>query len=287
MDFDASRPLVFMHIPKTAGQALTKALQQALAPKRVIGGFDRVLFGGFQSFDGFAPEARSHVYLEPSEVPADGDFVAPHMAFSTLRERYPSGNYLTVLREPLSRILSLWLYWRAMPDEYLTQFGGWAQYVCQARKPLVEFLLCAAIACQTDNLVVRMLLWPHPLIPEGNFIAQDHDQVLLDQAFARLYEFGFVDVIENPQLCANLQAWLRRTLTIERINETTAIPALLRSPLERELSYEAINLIAMRTRLDAQLWTALASANMPGLDLEILRQGAILRSLARHACLMH
>lgn len=159
-----------MHIPKTAGVALTDWLEKALTPERPVRGFDRVLYGGFHAFDTFAPGERNRVYVSPSDVPSDGDFVSAHMAFSTLLLRYDSANHLTVLREPVSRILSHWIFWRGTHEEYLTQIGGWAEYVKQARRPIQEFLCREELACQIDNLTVRMLLWPHPLIPDDGFI---------------------------------------------------------------------------------------------------------------------
>ena len=69
------------------------------------------------------------------------DFIAGHIAFSSLRQRYGSANYLTVLREPLSRILSHWLFWRTVPDDDLARFGAWADYVRRAREPLKDFLI--------------------------------------------------------------------------------------------------------------------------------------------------
>jgi hypothetical protein len=48
-----------MHIPKTAGTALIAGLREAIKPRQeVVHGFDRVLFGQFQSFTTFAEDER-------------------------------------------------------------------------------------------------------------------------------------------------------------------------------------------------------------------------------------
>ena len=52
--FDRSRPLIFTHIPKTSGIALTVALNKALVPKRVFHGVDHSQFGDFADFDSFS-----------------------------------------------------------------------------------------------------------------------------------------------------------------------------------------------------------------------------------------
>ena len=70
-------PTVFMHIPKTAGIALTDGLSKALASEHVVRGFDRVLFGAFRAFDTFSASVRAGVYINPADIP-DGDFVSAH-----------------------------------------------------------------------------------------------------------------------------------------------------------------------------------------------------------------
>jgi hypothetical protein len=49
--YSAQTPIVFMHIPKAAGAALTDGLNAALTSKQHIPGFDRSLFGDFRAFD--------------------------------------------------------------------------------------------------------------------------------------------------------------------------------------------------------------------------------------------
>ena len=48
--YDPTRPLAFLHVPKTAGAALGAGLARSLGAKRALSGFDRVLFGGFEDF---------------------------------------------------------------------------------------------------------------------------------------------------------------------------------------------------------------------------------------------
>lgn len=285
--YNPALPLIFLHIPKSAGEALTAGLKEALGPRHTVRGFDRVLFGGFDAFDTFAPHERKRVYLNPSELPADADFVSAHMAFSTFLARFGgSANFVTVLREPMCRLLSNWLFWRATSDEYLKGVGEWANYVKQARRPFRDFLSCEAVACHTDNLIVRMLLWPHRLISDEHFIDSHHDETIVYDALGQLSQFGFADVIENPRMLDNLHAWLHRRVICPRINETTDMPGPLRRYLESELTNEAITLMEARSRLDARLWALLAGSRIPGMDPETLRQGVVLRDVARYARLM-
>jgi hypothetical protein len=131
-----------------------------------------------------------------------------------------------------------------------------------------------------------MLLWPHCLIPEGGFIDPRNDKVLVDEAIARLKQFAFADVIENPELQANLKAWLGRPVRYPLANETAAIPFPLKRPLHDELTSEAVDLLETRTRLDRELWRFVAQQYLGPAGVEALRERAILRNVARHSWLM-
>jgi hypothetical protein len=284
--FDSSRPLAFMHVPKTAGTSLAAALIDTLRPRAPIGGFDRVLFGDYEDFPSLHEEIRRVVYLSPDAMPAEADLVAGHIAYSSLRQRYPDAQLITVLREPFSRVLSHWLYWRGLSDETLAPWGSWADRVRQSHLSLAEFLSSRLLACHLDNLVVRMLLWPHRLIPIDDFIDPEHDRRLLAEAHGRLGGFSFVDVVENPELPGQLQRWLARPLASDRRNETGRVPEPLSRPLVAELTLEALDLLALRSRLDLELWRAVARRCLRGRDPDHLREQTLVRNAAHYAMLM-
>ena len=107
------RPLAFMHIPKTSGIALTNGLREVLPSTTV---HRRLRPSALRC----VPFIRDHVSRTASNQiyealpPAKGiDFVAGHMAYSTLIQSRPAARFMTVLREPRSRILSLWMFWRS------------------------------------------------------------------------------------------------------------------------------------------------------------------------------
>lgn len=275
-----------MHIPKTAGTSLVAALVQSIEPRALINGLDGVLFGDFDGFSSFQAELRSHIYLTPETMPGDADLIAGHIGYTSLRQRFPAAQLFTVLREPFSRILSHWLFWRGNTEEMLAPWGSWADRVRQSYHPLAQFLSMPMLGCQIDNLAVRMLLSPHPLIPIADFIEPRHDRPLLAEAHDRLARFSFVDVVENPKLGHRLQKWLRRPLHVERRNETGGIPEPLRRPLAGELTAEAVDLLSARSRLDLELWRAVAQRRMRGRDVEQIRQQTLLQCTARYAVLM-
>lgn len=284
--FEPSRPLAFMHIPKTAGTSLVAALVQAIEPKTLVNGLDGVLFGDFHGFASFQAELRAHIYLSPDAMPGDADLIAGHIGYASLRRRFPTAQLVTVLREPFSRILSHWLFWRGNTEEMLAPWGSWADRVRHSYRPLAQFLSMPMLACQIDNLAVRMLLSPHPLIPIDGFIDPRHDRQLLAGARDRLRRFSLVDVVENPKLGHRLQKWLRRPLSVERRNETGGIPGPLRRPLAGELTLEAVDLLSARSRLDLELWRAVTQRRMRGRDVDLIREQTLLQGTARYALLM-
>src|SRR5215475_5094838 len=213
------RPLAFMAVPKTSGSALTAGLCEVLPSTARIHGWDHGFFGAFRQFETMSPGLRQQIY--ETLPPANGiDFVFGQIAYSTLFQGRPTARLMTVLREPRSRILSLWIYWRSFSDEDYAIAGAWGRVQRLTRQPLAEFLNHPEAACQTDNVYVRRLLWPHPLIPDDGFIDSASDERLTSEAAARLKAFDFADVTENPRLEDNVRAFLARPFVYRRVNET-------------------------------------------------------------------
>ena len=273
-----------MHIPKAAGTSLAASLAAALSPAPVCGGFDRALFGGFTGFDSFAPAERQQVFDTPSALPREAGLIAGHFSYATLRAAYPTGQLATVLRDPFVRLMSLWLFWRRHTDAHLTGLGSWAESVRLARLPLGVFLGQTRIAAQTDNVAVRMLVWPHVLAPASAFIDPAHDRQLLEAARARLADFAFTGVAEDPCLWSRLSVWLRRPLAAERRNGSEPVPAGLQTPFADELDEDCLSLLQARSRLDLHLWETLASAQLKA--PQTVLQRTRLRDVARYGALM-
>jgi hypothetical protein len=283
--FDRSRPLVFMHIPKTAGTALISGLADALRPGSLVSGFDRSVFGEFQDFSGMEDKLRHTIYLSPTAMPEQAELVAGHISFSSLKRSYGSAQFMTLFREPVSRLLSHWLYWRQQSDDALAGWGSWAERVKQSRQPLASFLASRDIACQTDNMALRLLLWPDKLIPPDDFIKPGHDDRLFHRATKVLGEFGFVDILENTDLNRRLESWIGHPILNERLNQTRFPPDGLRTALDRELTWETHDLLALRSRLDLRLWGHVAGRCMPGEDVLAFRNKILLTNMARFAAI--
>jgi hypothetical protein len=153
------------------------------------------------------------------------------------------------------------------------------------RQPLIEFLNHPEAACHTDNIAVRMLLRPHPLIPDDGFIDSASDERLVSEAAARLKAFAFADVVENPRLEDDVRAFLVRPFVHRRVNETI-VPSELRVPLGEELNDEALLLVERRSRLDRELWGTVAAERIAGADPTALSDDTFRRTVTRYAALM-
>ena len=178
------------------------------------------------------------------------------------------------------------MFLRQQTDEELAPFGTLADVTRQARKPLATFLGDPRLACQTDNLTLRMLLVPHPLIPDAHFINPMHTKRLVREALARLRGFDFVDVVENSDLEHRLQRWLGCSFSHDRHNETNAIVEQFRVPLHRELTPEGHELLDARSRLDFRLWAQIVAQCLPDREVFKLREQTIMVNVARYSILM-
>jgi hypothetical protein len=282
-----SGPIAFMHIPKTCGTALTSSLRQSLLPSAaLLNCFDHSLFGTFDDFASFDENLRRQIYGPQNMLPGQAEFVAGHMAFSTLRAAYPDAAFVTVLREPHCRLLSLWLFWRRHTDADLQAWARWADRVKISRQPLAAFLSDPTLACQTDNVALRMLLWPNPLIRGDRFIDEADDPTLLRAAIARLAEFSFAGIVEDENLAARLRHWLNRPFELTRENQATSYDGLLRTRLIDEVNPLAHGLLGHRSRLDSQLWMLTGKRHLPEADMSTLREFTILANFMRHGALL-
>jgi hypothetical protein len=275
-----------MHIPKTSGIATALAIVDAIKPPRTFFGFDRAFFGAFNQFDTLAPDTRGLIHFSPATLPRGEPVIRAHMALSTLRAAYPNGRFMTVLREPRCRLLSHYLFWRGFTHEQLEPWGAWATYSRIAEQPLAAFLTDPRIACQTDNIATRLLLWPHPAIPPGAFIDPTHDATLIDQATNALASLDFADLTENPAFTRNLATFLATPPPVlARHNETPALPPHLRMPAARALSRDALAALRARSRLDHALWRSLATTRGIA-EPSHLAEDSLLRGAARFADLL-
>ena len=285
-EYGPGHPLVFSHIPKTAGTSLRSVLQQSLQPAVFVQGVDTALLGGYDNLDAISPVMRAAFYVEPSDLPADATLVAGHIGPGTTMARYPGADHITFLRTPQLRAISQWLHGRSVSEFDLRHWGPASEAFRVARLSLRDYLQHSMIAPNIDNTITRFLAWPHPLLARTAFIDEAHDDEVLGAALARLAEFAHVDVVENPAFIAGLGSWLGRELPETRLNERTTVPRRMRPDLAAELSGGTRALLDHRTRLDRAVWEHVVRRVLPDEQPTALLEGAVQQAIERYAAML-
>ena len=282
--YGPGNPLVFSHIPKTAGTSLSAALDQVLKPAVAVhGGIDTALFGGYDDIDGISPALRAGIYFSPDELPADATLVTAHIAPATTTARYPGADHITVLRTPQVRLLSQWLHSRSLSEFTLRHWGPSGDAFRAGRQPLQEYLQNPMVAPSVDNTITRFLAWPHPALARMEFIKESDDDALVEAAVARLDSFAHVNLVENPAFMADLSAWLGADLPDTQLNERTSVLPNMRPDLAKELDAETRALLDHRCRLDVRVWSHVAERVLPDADPAAVLEEAFQRAVERYA----
>lgn len=271
-----------MHVPKTSGSSVNEALKTATNPANVSFGLDLSLFGDFRAFDGMAADIRQQICTDPTMCERDVDLALGHRSRSTLQSAYLDFRVFTIVREPRARLVSQWCYWRSFSEEHLKIWGEWSAYIKRARQTLQSYLTDPNVAASTDNLLARMLLWPHECLPDNGFIAPEADETVLEAAREALKTLDFVGVMEDPDLDRRLGQFLGLPFMRERINETVHIAPEIRPDFAIELSEPAFEALRERTRLDAVIWEEVLHATMPERNPRVVSECTLLSVLFRY-----
>jgi hypothetical protein len=275
------RPLVFNHIPKTAGTSLSEALADAIRPARTAQGLDGSVFGSFEGAGSIRRRVRRLVITGPEQIPADTQLVTGHIAPSTTLARFPDAPHVTVLREPRTRVLSLWLYARTRPAHWSRAWGEYGDRILLARDPLLDYLTNPRAALGVDNMITRLLLWPHPLIRQDEFIDPAHDATLLEDVEARLGQLSHVGLVEDPEMATRLGEALGVGLVLPVRNE--GVPPGTADPVDvRAEAEKAAEALAERSRIDHGVWSRLVARRLPGTAADELAVTTFERALSRY-----
>ncbi len=220
------RPLIFLHMPKAGGTTLEGIIKRQYAGGKSF---------RFTGSDENAAEFRT---LPESERGAF-DLLSGHVYFG-IHEHVPTPcTYITMLRDPVERVVSLYHYVKRSPGHYLHKFGF-------ADRRDVEDFVRRPITAEIDNWQTR-LLNPQPATfqPPGSV-----DEAMLEIAMTNLRDhFAAVGVTgrfdETLVVLARTFGW--SDVSYERQNVTENRQAA------EDLPESAVEAILAANRLDAAL----------------------------------
>lgn len=225
--------LFLLHIPKTAGTTLTAYVDDRFAVNQIL---PRSLLG------------RNALYVRPQDLRGreseltQFDLVRGHFGFPIWREFFPGHTLVTMLREPVARVVSLYNDWRTKSAENL------------AGAPPAESEL-ARLARQLP--LGEFLKQPHPLIPRlfangqarqlAGFVDEQHDDAeLLLLATEHLRQCALVGLTEFFDLSlaclARMFNW-PAPLTVERLNTSASRGLGVEADAATRLLIESMNAV--------------------------------------------
>lgn len=252
---DRASPTCLLHVPKSAGKSILAALETALPPGSVAPQcFDTSLFCDFDDFDLLRPEIRSLIVVGPDEVRSLGRHraIVGHFSLDTLLELTDAESICTVLREPRTRLLSFYMYWR-IPDVG----ESWAPYRAElhALRPLGEFLAEPYLAPVIDNQLCRLLLGDDPRLPPQGFARQSDVATIAADAIERLATLGFVGVLElGESVWGGMSRAFGVALHPTMVHVTGEVPPLAVGADETLFDADALELIEQRCAADAMVY---------------------------------
>ena len=166
---------MFVHVGKTAGTAVREAIASRFAPDEVCP------FRFFKQFDEASSETLSNYR-----------FFAAHIGFDTAIEL--GTHLLTVLRDPVDRVLSLYYYWR----DVVAQGSGRGPMLAKTHR-LEEFLELSANAVVADvhNTQTWQLAFAHDRKTRQRVSETRSLDDVYRQAISNLERFDVVGVQEN------------------------------------------------------------------------------------------
>jgi len=250
----------FLHVAKCAGTSVRQALIAAAGePPQPAQQFDHCYVDGIGDPQLLDPAARAAVAWDDQPTEVGSHVFATHWSLPTLRKFFDAADIATVLREPMSRVLSYVEYVRSLPADLHRQWYPHTVPMDLARLPLVEVLQLETASRATDSLITRQVLWGDSRLPSNGFIPPGEAAALATDATTALSTLGAVAIVESgSEVWRELSQWLGVPVAPTRSNSTPArqLPGILRSG--RDIG-RATELLLERTSCDRSVWAHFAA----------------------------
>lgn len=251
--------LGYLHLPKAAGTSIRAAVSSYYSQQDTVPWlFDRHLFG---DHPGLREVSDERVFLgSPLELQSYA-YMEGHWAIPTMLTAFAPSEIVCILREPRSRFLSHYAYWRGWPPE---AHALWEPYrgALFAQLPLREYCLSAPIAHQADNLMTRLILGPHRLAPNDGHIRHSDIDTVAAEAIRIVGDLGYVDVLERGEaMHRDFEEWFGSPLPRERLNVTDLEQG---KPIDLDdlIDQRTLRLVNDRNASDLRVWEHVAAQRM-------------------------
>jgi hypothetical protein len=224
------RPLIFIHIPKTAGATLRAILTQRF-PKE-------------ETFSCGASTLYTEFYTMPPEQRARLRLLAGHMPFG-LHAGLPSpANYVTILRNPVDRIISFYYFLIQIPDP-----GNYLYEAVVGRKMSIKDFLHSKITNELDNLQTRILVGESSLTrPEFGSCSEADLHQALNNLQHQVLVTGLTERFDESLLL------IKKHLGWKFIPVYTSKNVNRKRPARSRVSPEIVDLIRSYNQFDIKLY---------------------------------
>ena len=223
--------VIFLHIPKTAGSTLSKIVEQQYDSSTVF------------KLKNDCPQESIHEFKRLPEADKKKiQLIKGHMPFG-LHEFLPQpSSYITMLRDPVKRIISSYFFVLRTPNHYLYE------KVTSSNMSLKEYV-CSGISRELDNDQVRLLSAINAKKKDVNFGQCSIE--MLELAKKNLKEnFAVVGLSErfDETLILLKRTFGWKNLFYVKQNVTKS------RPYKQEISKDILALIAKQNHLDIELY---------------------------------
>ncbi len=220
------RPLVFVHIPKAGGSTLQESI------------LSHYPGGKFYRFTGDTQQWLDFPGVDEEER-ASFDVLVGHVHYGVHRYLPEPATYMTMLRDPVDRVVSHYYYVLSDTTHYLHPI------VAQRGYTLYEFAM-TRVSHELDNDQVRWLTEPH------HFDIERVDRSLLDEAKWNLEHgfaaFGLMERFDESLRCLESAFGWNRSPARERKNVNPDRPPL------SEIDPAALEVIRQVNQFDVELY---------------------------------
>lgn len=225
--------IVFLHNPKAGGTAVTSFIKNLYSSHQVAPILES------------SASTRCHAAWIPHR---NCLFVSGHFGHEVRESHFPNHWLITNFRHPVSRIQSLYRYWRAMPQAQMAQLPAINGPSLAKKMNFSDF-----IASEDPFLRMYISNFHARQIIKSGWLWWKCDEADLRIAKARVEAMNWFYVCESPQISIS---WLKS------IFPEKSIPDIL--PMTNETSkrndfiptWQQVGVILERNRLDMELYTS-------------------------------